>query len=271
MPELPEVETTVRGIKPYLEGRRISAAVVRDARLRWQVPSNLNHLVAGKAVRSVRRRAKYILIDLGDGHLLIHLGMSGSLRLTSPGEPAAKHDHVEFQIDDERVLRFHDTRRFGCVTWIEGKPDDCQLLAHLGVEPLTEAMSGVYLYSEARGRKTAVKNLIMNSRIVVGVGNIYASEALFRAGIHPARAAGRISLRRYTGLADAIRQTLSDAIRVGGTTLRDFVDSSGNPGYFRQNLTVYERGGKPCVRCASQIQRKLIGQRATYFCRRCQT
>ncbi len=271
MPELPEVETTVRGLAPYLEGRTITAAIVRDARLRWPVPETLAEQAVGKSVRSVRRRAKYILIELPPGHVMVHLGMSGSLRLSSLDEPPAPHDHVEFEIDGARRLRLRDPRRFGCVLWIDGEPEDHRLLASLGVEPLTEEFDGDCLYRVARQRKVAVKNFIMDSRIVVGVGNIYASEALFRAGINPRRAAGRISLERYGRLAGSIRETLQDAIAVGGTTLRDYVDGSGAPGYFKQDLAVYEREGKPCLACEKPIVRQVIGQRSTYYCRHCQT
>ncbi len=270
MPELPEVETTVRGIAPYLEGRTLSAVQVRESRLRWPVPANLSQLVTGQTVRSVRRRAKYILIELDNGHVLLHLGMSGSLRLTSPTEPLKRHDHIEFEIARERRLRLHDPRRFGCVLWIEGRPEDSPLLVHLGVEPLTDDFCGQYLYRAARGRSVAVKNFIMNSHIVVGVGNIYASEALFRAGIHPNRPAGRIALHRYNRLAEAIHQTLCDALRAGGTTLRDFVNGSGDPGYFKYDLKVYEREGQPCVNCALPVRRMILGQRSTYYCPRCQ-
>ncbi len=270
MPELPEVETTVRGITPHLVGRRISAASIHERRLRWPVPRLLEQRVVGKTVHSISRRAKYILIELDDGYVMVHLGMSGTLRLTSMSEMRANHDHVEFAIDGEKLLRFRDPRRFGSVLWIDGDPNAFHLLANLGVEPLGEAFDGQYLYRAAKGRKVAVKNFIMDSRIVVGVGNIYASEALFRAGIHPLRAAGRISVVRFERLACAIRETLSEAIAAGGTTLRDFVDGSGNPGYFKHDLKVYERDNEPCLRCAKPVQRRVIGQRSTYFCNRCQ-
>ena len=270
MPELPEVETTVRGIAPYLEGRVISEVLVRDARLRWPVPANLAQLTVGKTVLSVRRRAKYILVELDHGHVLLHLGMSGSLRLTPSGQPPGRHDHIEFEIAGERRLRLRDPRRFGCVLWIDHVPEHFHLLANLGPEPLTDEFDGEYLYRVARNRKIAVKNFIMNSHVVVGVGNIYASEALFSAGIRPTRAAGRVALSRYSSLVDAIRETLQAAIDAGGTTLRDFVDGAGNPGYFKHDLRVYEREGQPCVRCQTPIKRKVIGQRSTYYCQNCQ-
>lgn len=271
MPELPEVETTVRGISPHLVGRQITSVIVREYRLRWPVPPALDRLVTGKTVRSVRRRAKYILVEFDDGYVVLHLGMSGSLRLSAQAEQPGKHDHVEFEIDGDLRLRLRDPRRFGCTLWIEGDPHESPLLAQLGVEPLTDAFSGGYLYQAAKGRSAAVKNFIMDSRIVVGIGNIYASESLYRAGIHPLRRAGRISLRRYEQLVDSICQTLDDAISAGGTTLRDFVNGSGMPGYFKQELLVYEREGKPCLKCGNPIQRRVIGQRSTYYCRQCQT
>lgn len=270
MPELPEVETTVRGITPHIEGHPITDLVVRDSRLRWPVPEVLAQRVIGETVRSVRRRAKYILIEMAQGHVMVHLGMSGSLRLSSPGEPPSPHDHVEFEIDGSYRLRLRDPRRFGSVLWIEGEPDEHPLLVHLGIEPLSQEFVGSYLYSASRRRKAAVKNFIMDSRIVVGVGNIYASESLYRAGIDPRRTAGRISVLRYDSLTCSIQQTLRNAIAAGGTTLRDFVDGSGNPGYFRHDLKVYDREGKPCFRCGREIVRWVIGQRSTYFCRRCQ-
>lgn len=271
MPELPEVETTVRGISPHLVGRQITSVTVRDFRLRWPVPAKLDQSVAGNTVRSVRRRAKYILVEFDHGHVMLHLGMSGSLRLSAQTEPPGRHDHVEFEIDGDLRLRLRDPRRFGCALWIEGEPSEFPLLAQLGMEPLTDAFSGGYLYQAAKGRTAAVKNFIMDSRMVVGIGNIYASESLYRAGIHPVRSAGRISLKRYERLADSIKQTLSDAISAGGTTLRDFVDGSGMPGYFRHELLAYEREGKPCRECGGPIQRRVIGQRSTYFCKVCQT
>lgn len=271
MPELPEVETTVRGITPYLVGRPITSVTVRDSRLRWPVPAALDRLVTGSVIRSVRRRAKYILVEFDHGHVMLHLGMSGSLRLSAQIEPPGKHDHVEFEIDGDLLLRLRDPRRFGCTLWIEGEPNEFPLLVQLGVEPLADEFSSEYLYQAAKGRKAAVKNFIMDSRIVVGIGNIYASESLFRAGIHPMRSAGRISLKRYERLAGSIKQTLGDAISAGGTTLRDFVDGSGMPGYFKQELLVYECEGEPCSECGNPIQRRVIGQRSTYFCRVCQT
>ncbi|MDE0310561.1 MAG: bifunctional DNA-formamidopyrimidine glycosylase/DNA-(apurinic or apyrimidinic site) lyase [Acidiferrobacterales bacterium] len=270
MPELPEVETTVRGISPLLVGRRITNLVVRESRLRWPIPETLADHIINRQVTSVSRRAKYILIGVESGHILIHLGMSGSLRFAASGEHYKFHDHVDLEIDNERALRFHDPRRFGCVLWIEGNPAQFKLLRNLGPEPLADGFNADYLYAVSRARRTAVKNLIMDSRVVVGVGNIYASEALFRAGIRPGTRASRISRPKYHRLVKAIEDTLSDAITAGGTTLRDFVNGYGAPGYFRQELAVYERAGKACKSCQTPISRKTIGQRSTYYCRTCQ-
>ena len=270
MPELPEVETTVRGISPFLTGKRVTNLVVREPRLRWPIPNSLATQIVGQPVLGIVRRAKYILIQFESGHLLIHLGMSGSLRFARIGEHPKMHDHVDFEIDKDRLLRFHDPRRFGCVLWIDGDPAEFRLLKHLGPEPLTEEFNAGYLYQVSRNRKTAVKNLIMDSRIVVGVGNIYASEALFRAGIRPGNRASRISTPRCDRLVTGIKDTISAAISAGGTTLRDFVNGQGMPGYFRQELLVYERHGKSCRICSTPISRKVIGQRSTYYCPKCQ-
>ena len=271
MPELPEVETTVRGISPLITGNKVTKLVVRDSRLRWPVPDTLESRVVGNRILSVRRRAKYILIKIGTGHMLLHLGMSGSIRLSSRDEPPGVHDHVELEISNDLLLRLRDSRRFGCVLWIEGDPAEFHLLANLGPEPLSEDFGGEYLYANSRNRRLAVKSLIMDSRVVVGVGNIYASEALFRAGINPIRRVNRISVDRYRLLAKCIQNTMSDAIAAGGTTLRDFVNGTGDPGYFSQDLLVYEREGMPCKLCATSISRRVIGQRSTYYCGKCQT
>ena len=270
MPELPEVETTVRGISSELTGKRITGLVVRDHRLRWPVPEQLASRVVGRCVLGVRRRAKYILIEFDNGHMLAHLGMSGSMRFSGCGEAPRVHDHVELEIESGRILRFHDPRRFGCMLWIEGDPAQFKLLKDLGPEPLTDAFNAEYLYRMSRNRKTAVKNFIMDSRVVVGVGNIYASEALFRAGIRPGIRASRISTPRYSRLVTSIQKTMNEAISAGGTTLRDFVNGNGMPGYFSQELLVYEREGEACRICEGPIRRMVIGQRSTYFCRECQ-
>jgi formamidopyrimidine-DNA glycosylase len=270
MPELPEVETTRRGIAPCITDRRVVSVEVREPRLRWPVTPELAEALAGQPIRSVGRRGKFLLVECPVGSLILHLGMSGSLRIVSHDVAPEKHDHLDLVMDDGRRLRLRDPRRFGAALWTADDPLKHPLLKDLGPEPLGETFSGDWLHQASRGRRVAVKSLIMNGRVVAGVGNIYASEALFMSGIHPARAAGRISLERYRGLADAIRQVLADAIAAGGTTLRDFVDSSGEPGYFAQRLRVYGRGGEACDACAGPIKTRVIGQRMTFYCPRCQ-
>lgn len=270
MPELPEVETTLRGIEPALAGCMIEHLVIRNASLRWPVSEDVFQ-AEGRRVSGCRRRAKYLLIELrGAGGLMIHLGMSGSLRICDKSDEPRKHDHYDLVLESGKCVRFNDPRRFGSLAWWDYPAEDHPLLSHLGPEPLSAGFTGTYLWTRSRGRKGAVKNFIMDGKIVVGVGNIYASEALFMAGIHPLRAAGRISAVRYEALAQAIRDVLSRAIRRGGTTLRDFLNSDGNPGYFAQELLVYEREGQPCFQCGSILKRKVIGQRSSYYCPRCQ-
>ena len=269
MPELPEVETTRRGIAPLVEGRRVSRVVVRQPRLRWPVPEELPARLARRTLQRVERRAKYLLLRFGHGTLILHLGMSGSLRVVPPRTPPEKHDHFDLVLGN-RCLRLRDPRRFGAVLWTGEDPARHPLLANLGPEPLETAFDGAHLHRHSRGRATAVKNFIMDGRIVVGVGNIYASEALFEAGIHPARPCGRISLERYQRLADTIRRTLADAIEQGGTTLRDFRQADGRPGYFVQELKVYGREGAPCPRCGAPVRQRVIGQRSSFYCGRCQ-
>lgn len=271
MPELPEVETTRRGIEPHLLGRRIARLAVRERRLRWPVPRGLEATVAGQRIHAVRRRAKYLLIDLDTGSLILHLGMSGALRILPAATPPGKHDHLDLDLDDGQCLRLTDPRRFGALLWTTRRPESHKLLRELGPEPLSDDFNGDYLFELSRGRRAAVKSFIMDSHVVVGVGNIYANEALFLAGIHPARAAGRISRQRYEQLAAAIKAVLEQSIRVGGTTLRDFTGSDGRPGYFRQSLRVYERAGQPCPACGEAIRLKRIGQRSSYYCPHCQT
>ena len=270
MPELPEVETTRRGIAPALEGRRIAAVVVREPRLRWPVPKTLAPAAAGQAIRGVRRRAKYLLIDLEGGSLILHLGMSGSLRVLPPATPLATHDHVDILLDSGLALRFNDPRRFGSLLWVDGDPLAHPLLRRLAPEPLDAGFNAEYLERVTRRRRVAIKQLLMNSQMVVGVGNIYASEALFRARINPRRVAGRLKRAQLARLARAIKAVLNLAIKVGGTTLRDYVGADGNPGYFRQKLYVYERTGKPCRVCRTPIRQFTQGQRSTYYCPSCQ-
>ncbi len=270
MPELPEVEITRRGIAPHVQGRVVRAVVVRDRRLRWPVPRALVRELPGHTVRAVRRRAKYLLLDTDRGCVIIHLGMSGSLRVVPADTPPEKFDHVDIVFAGGDCLRLRDPRRFGCVLWTRHDPARHKLLAGLGPEPFSAEFSGAYLHARARGRTTAVKNFLMDAHVVVGVGNIYANEALFRARIHPRRAAGRIAPARYQALARAVVATLKQAIRAGGTTLRDFRDAQGRPGYFRLRLQVYGRAGQPCPRCRQPIRSAVIGQRSAFFCPRCQ-
>ena len=271
MPELPEVETTVRGVQPFVTGVRITCVVVRQRQLRWPVPRGLTRTLSGHKVMSVSRRAKYILLNFSHGILMIHLGMSGRLRVVPVDTPAQKHDHVDLVLGSKKVLRFHDPRRFGSVLWVKGGSQNSALLRRLGPEPFDDVLTGDVLHRLSRGRRTSIKQFIMDGRMLVGVGNIYASESLFRAGIRPGRAAGRVSLSQFQRLLDAIRKVLSEAIDAGGTTLRDYVQVSGEPGYFEQSLDVYERAGAACVNCGSPIRRKVIGQRASYYCAQCQS
>lgn len=271
MPELPEVETTRRGIEPSLLGQTIVGAVVRNGALRWPVPDDLNQLVAGTSVGEVTRRGKYLLIDCGRGWIMIHLGMSGSLRLVRNGTQPDKHDHVDIVLASGWTLRLRDPRRFGAVLWVPGHIDNHPLLRELGPEPLLPSFNADYLYEVTRGRSAAIKLVIMDNHTVVGVGNIYASESLHRAGIHPSRPARRVSATRYALLVDSVRTVLEAAIRFGGTTLRDFTRDDGKPGYFRNELRVYDRAGQPCLQCGEgPIAQRVIGQRASYFCPRCQ-
>jgi formamidopyrimidine-DNA glycosylase len=270
MPELPEVETTRRGIAPWIEGRRIRELVVREPRLRWPIPRPLAGKLRGARVRALARRGKYLLLDTGRGTALIHLGMSGSLRVLRRPLPPGKHDHYDILLDSGDRIRFTDPRRFGSLLWTETDPHRHRLLASLGPEPLEPDFSGDCLWQRARGRRVAIKTFLMNAQVVVGVGNIYASEALFRAGIDPRRAAGRVSRADMTRLAEAVRAVLQAAVEFGGTTLRDFYSGEGEPGYFRNELQVYERAGRPCLACGTPIRHITQGQRSTYFCPRCQ-
>jgi len=269
MPELPEVETTLRGIKPHLLNQRVARVLVRDARLRWPVPDEVKK-AEGQRFVSLARRGKYLLLNLEKGGLIIHLGMSGSLRILEQPLSAEKHDHVDVELENGVCLRFNDPRRFGAFLWVDDEMESHELLRDLGPEPLSKQFTSQHLYERSRGRKVAIKNFIMNGHIVVGVGNIYASEALFMAGIHPQRAAGKISRQRYDGLVAAIRDVLGRAIKQGGTTLRDFVNSEGAPGYFAQELLVYDRAGSDCFQCGADIRQKVIGQRSSYYCPACQ-
>jgi formamidopyrimidine-DNA glycosylase len=272
MPELPEVETTRNGIAPLIEQQKIEQVIVRDSRLRWPVPARLGLLAKGQVVRSVTRRAKYLLLALDKGNLIIHLGMSGSLRITHAAIQPEKHDHIDIIFTDARCLRFRDPRRFGCVLWSHDDPLTHPLLAALGPEPLeNSSFNGIYLHQRAQERSIPVKSYIMDQHIVVGVGNIYANEALFLAGISPLTSAKTISLARYRQLATAIQSVLLRAIEQGGTTLRDFVNEAGKPGYFQLELNVYGRGGQACYRCKTIILSLRQGQRSSFFCPFCQS
>ena len=270
MPELPEVETSRRGIEPHIVNATIARVIIRERRLRWPVASTVDRNLPGTRVTSIGRRAKYLLINTDAGTAILHLGMSGSVSVLDRGTPAGVHDHVDIEFDTGLMLRFRDPRRFGSLHWSKS-PLSHRLLRSLGPEPLGEDFDGRYLWQTSRGRKVSVKQFIMNAQVVVGVGNIYASEALHLAGINPRRAAGRIALQRYVTLADSIQLVLKKAIKAGGTTLRDFYGSDGEAGYFNQELQVYDREDAPCYRCKTPISAIVQGQRRTYYCKQCQT
>ena len=270
MPELPEVETTCRGIEPHLLAQTISSVKVRNRQLRWPVPATLDKKLRGEKIEKVSRRGKYILLQTAQGTTLIHLGMSGSLRIVDASIPPEKHDHVDLIMTNGKCLRLRDPRRFGSVLWAGKNPMQHKLLKALGPEPLSDDFTGTYLYSKSRKRSQAVKTFIMDSHMVVGVGNIYASESLYRCGIHPKRAAGNIAILRYEKLVAAIKQVLGDAIGSGGTTLRDYVNDAGAPGYFAQQLNVYGRVDQPCYACEQPVRQITLAQRSTFFCPKCQ-
>ena len=273
MPELPEVETTCQGISPHISGKTITSIDIRNGSLRWPVSEEIYQIknVTLAQKNCVTRRAKYILIALPDeAHLIIHLGMSGSLRIASPDEDLKKHDHLIFNICSGLQMRYHDPRRFGCVLWTDKPVSEHALFKKLGPEPLTDAFSSSYLLEKSKLKKKVIKQHIMDNHIVVGVGNIYACEALFMAGIHPQREAGKISKARISNLRETIRHVLQRSIDQGGTTLKDFIQSDGQPGYFKQQLNVYDREGKPCRKCEATIKRVVIGQRSTFYCPKCQ-
>jgi len=269
MPELPEVETTCRGISPHIVGHKITQLKVRNPNLRWPVPDFLGQRIEGQSVLDVSRRGKYILIKVDGGQIMVHLGMSGSLRVVDQDKEVQKHDHVDFCFSDGKALRLTDPRRFGSVLW-QPEGEHHELLYKLGPEPLSEEFNAAYLHACCKGRKAAIKQLIMDSKVVVGVGNIYATEALFSAAIDPRRAAGNISAERLEVFVKEIKKVLSVAIEQGGTTLKDFVGSDGKPGYFQQKLNAYGRKGEPCVNCLSPLTEVRLGQRSTVFCKQCQ-
>jgi formamidopyrimidine-DNA glycosylase len=275
VPELPEVETTRRGLAPYLADATVTGVVTRTPRLRWPIPENLNELLSRQPVVSLTRRAKYLLLEFSHGTLILHLGMSGSLRILPTGTAPQPHDHFDLLLDNGCLMRLRDPRRFGAVLWHQGNINTHPLLVKLGPEPLDDrdgncGFNAHYLYQATRGRRVAIKQFIMDSAIVVGVGNIYASEALFSAGINPLSKAGELSFAHCEKLADVIRSTLNEAILAGGSTLRDFVNASGNPGYFQQQHWVYSRAGEPCRICSAPIMQIKQGQRSSFYCTHCQ-
>jgi formamidopyrimidine-DNA glycosylase len=270
MPELPEIETIRRGLEPHLVGQRVSGVLVRHRGLRWKVRADLAKILTGRAIRHLDRRSKYLLIECDGGWLIVHLGMSGSLRLVPAEQPPGKHDHIDILFAGGKALRLTDPRRFGAVLWTDKAPARHPLLRDLGPEPFAAEFDASWLVARTHGRKAAIKNLLMDNRLVCGVGNIYANESLFRAGIHPQRAGGRISRARYAKLVTAVRDTLEAAIRAGGSTLRDFVHADGSPGYFQQEYFVYDRSGQPCKRCGTPVKSVRLGQRSAFYCPRCQ-
>lgn len=270
MPELPEVETTLRGIEPFVVGQSLTKVVVRNPSLRWPVQVDELAALVGERVTSLERRAKYLLLHTDSACILLHLGMSGSLRVVDSDSDHGKHDHIDLEFSDQKVVRFNDPRRFGCCLVIRDSVDQHRLLSRLGPEPLSDNFHAEWLFQASRGKNQTIKTLIMDNTVVVGVGNIYASESLFKAGIRPTMSAKRISRARCEKLVNEIVAVLSKAIRAGGTTLNDFTQSDGKPGYFAQELQVYGRVGQPCYRCGDEIQSKVIVQRNTFYCRNCQ-
>jgi formamidopyrimidine-DNA glycosylase len=270
MPELPEVETTCRGIRPHICGHKLDRLVIREYRLRWVIDKKLPDILSRQTLRAVERRAKYILLRFDTGTLAIHLGMSGSLRVLSKRPPPDKHDHFDLLFANGVLLRYHDPRRFGALVWIEGELDKHKLFDHLGPEPLSSGFNGEYLFQQSCKRKVAIKQHIMNASIVVGVGNIYANEALFSAAVLPTREAGKVSRAGCERLVIEIKGVLERAIIQGGTTLKDFQSPEGRPGYFVQKLQVYGKKGEPCPVCARSLKEIRINNRSTVFCSKCQ-
>jgi len=270
MPELPEVETSRRGIEPHIVGTRVTRVVIRNRSLRWPISRSVDRNLIDSTINSVTRRAKYLLINTDSGAAILHLGMSGSVIIVDRDTPAGIHDHVDIDFDSGKTLRFRDPRRFGSLHWSK-EPLQHKLLKTLGPEPLDDEFDGDYLWTQSRGRRVSIKQFIMNAHVVVGVGNIYASEALFLAGVNPRRAAGRVALQRYALLVAAIKEVLANAIKAGGTTLRDFYGGDGEAGYFQQQLEAYGREGEPCRRCNSPITAIVQGQRSSFYCKHCQT
>lgn len=271
MPELPEVETTCRGLAPHLTGKSISQVVIRNGSLRWPIPAAITKLLPGQCIHNISRRGKYLLLECANGWLILHLGMSGSLRVLPSNTPPEKHDHFDLVLDNRTLMRLHDPRRFGAVLWTESDVFSHPLLSTLGVEPLTDDFTATMLYNQTRTRSACIKQVLMDSHLVVGVGNIYANESLFRAGISPKTAANRISRARYANLVAEIKETLKLAISAGGSSLRDFVGAEGKPGYFQQQYFVYGRTGEACRNCNTNILQIRQGQRSTFYCTKCQS
>jgi len=270
MPELPEVETSRRGIEPYILKQTVTDVIIRQKKLRWPIPGTLKPQLTSQLIRQVDRRGKYILLRTDAGTVIIHLGMSGSLRILDKSVAAEKHDHIDICFSNNKVLRLRDPRRFGSVLWTKADPLKHKLIIKLGPEPLSDEFNANYLFNASRNRKTAIKTFLMNSQIVVGVGNIYANESLFSAGINPKRLANKISLPRYEKLVDDIKTILQRSIEQGGTTLRDFTQQDGKPGYFQQTLAVYGRTSEPCIQCGKPLKQITQAQRSTFYCTHCQ-
>jgi len=270
MPELPEVETTLRGIAPHIDQQTVSKIIIHNGSLRWPVDKTLPRILKNQQLLKLQRRGKYLILCFSKGSLLLHLGMSGTLRVLNAGETLQKHDHFEMCFNNGKALRLRDPRRFGSVLWTTEPWETHKLINKLGPEPLSDDFDENRLYTKSRKKTVAIKSFVMNSHIIVGVGNIYASESLFIAGINPNKAAGKVSKKAYSALTQAIKIILGNAIKQGGTTLKDFSSPDGNPGYFAQQLNVYGRKGEPCPKCKKPITQKVINQRATYYCTVCQ-
>ncbi|MCW8934781.1 MAG: bifunctional DNA-formamidopyrimidine glycosylase/DNA-(apurinic or apyrimidinic site) lyase [Gammaproteobacteria bacterium] len=270
MPELPEVETSRRGIKPHILNKKVTDVIIRNKNLRWPIPGSLKKQLIDQVIQKVDRRGKYILLYTSAGTVILHLGMSGSLRILNKSATAEKHDHFDIIFSNNKVLRLRDPRRFGCVLWAKSDPLKHKLLINLGPEPLNDEFTAEYLFEISRNRKVAIKTFLMNSHIVVGVGNIYANESLFAAGINPKRAAHKISLKSYQSLVPKIKAILKKSIEQGGSTLKDFINEDGKPGYFQQTLCVYGRDSEPCINCGNSIKQIIQAQRSTYYCTTCQ-
>jgi formamidopyrimidine-DNA glycosylase len=271
MPELPEVETSRRGIEPHILNKKVKQVIIRQKQLRWPITPTLKNQLINQHILSVKRRGKYILLGSPTGTVIIHLGMSGSLRILNKSDSAEKHDHFDIVFNNNKVLRLRDPRRFGCVLWTRQDPLKHKLLKNLGPEPLSDDFTAEYLHAISRSRKVSIKTFLMNSHVVVGVGNIYANESLFSAGINPKRTASKVSLKRYQTLVPAIKKILQQSIEQGGTTLKDFINEEGKPGYFQQILAVYGRTNEPCIQCGESVKQFTQSQRSTFYCSHCQT